>query len=328
MHDFIALGDVVTDAFIRLSDPRIHAEARDDKYELCLPFAEKVPFDDVYVVPAVGNAGNAAVSAAKLGLKTALVSNLGDDKNGEECLEALRDAGVETEFIRIQSGRTTNYHYVLWFKDDRTILVKHEDFSYGLPEIGTPKWLYFSSISGSAYPFHDKIAEYLENHPEINLAFQPGKFEIKLGLEKLQRLYKRANILFVNVEEAETILGMNTLGIEELIKRLQAAGPKIVVITDGTKGSHTYDGTNLYFQPPYPDPKPPYERTGAGDAFASTTVAALALEKTPTEALEWGAVNAMSVVQEIGAQKGLLTRPQIEKYLNNAPAEFQTKKLN
>jgi len=84
---------------------------------------------------------------------------------------------------------------------------------------------------------------------------------------------------------------------------------------------------NFWFQPPYPDPKPPFERTGAGDAFSSTTVAALALGNDLPTALSWGAINSMSVVQQIGAQKGLLTRPQIEKYLEDAPPDFRAKQL-
>jgi sugar/nucleoside kinase (ribokinase family) len=83
----------------------------------------------------------------------------------------------------------------------------------------------------------------------------------------------------------------------------------------------------MYQQAPYPDPKPPLERTGAGDSFSSTTVAAIALGQDLSAALQWGSINSMSVVQEVGAQKGLLTRSQIEAYLQKAPAEFQTKKL-
>ena len=36
------------------------------------------------------------------------------------------------------------------------------------------------------------------------------------------------------------------------------------------------------------------------------------------EALAWGPVNAMSVVQKIGAQAGLITRRTLEKYLREA----------
>ncbi len=44
--------------------------------------------------------------------------------------------------------------------------------------------------------------------------------------------------------------------------------------------------------------------------------------KTLEEALRWGPVNAMSVTQKVGAQKGLLTVPEIEALLAHAPATF------
>jgi len=78
----------------------------------------------------------------------------------------------------------------------------------------------------------------------------------------------------------------------------------------------------------YPDPKPPLDRTGAGDASTSSVVAALALGKPLAEALLWGPVNAMSVVQEIGAQKGLLSREALEHYLKNAPPEYAVTSLS
>ena len=79
----------------------------------------------------------------------------------------------------------------------------------------------------------------------------------------------------------------------------------------------------MFFMPPYPDQSPPYERTGAGDAFSSTFVSALALGKTPLEAITWAPINSMSVVQYIGAQEGLLTRKKLEEYLKNHPEEYK-----
>ena len=79
--------------------------------------------------------------------------------------------------------------------------------------------------------------------------------------------------------------------------------------------------------PMYPDPKPPVDRTGAGDATTSTIAVALALGKPLREALLWGPINAMAVVQEVGAQKGLLTREALERELANAPASYAVSAL-
>ncbi len=152
---------------------------------------------------------------------------------------------------------------------------------------------------------------------------------MKLGVENLSGLYKRSALFFCNVEEAKRILGIiEEIPIEELLKKMSALGPEIVIITDGPKGAHVYDQSNIWFMPTYPDTKPPYERTGAGDAFASTFTSALALDMSIPQALSWGPINSMSVVQQVGAQRGLLNREQLEKYLKDAPPEFKPQLLS
>ncbi len=327
--EFLSIGDIVTDAFIKLSEISASIVGTPDTsdYKICIPFAEKVPYEDVFIVPAVGNASNAAVSAARLGLNTALVTNLGDDREGRDCVATLKKNNVRTDFVKVNIGSKTNYHYILWYGAERTILIKHEDYPYTLPDIGNPKWIYFSSVNETAFPFHNTVADYLDAHPEIKLAFQPGKFEIKLGKDKLARLYQHAKIFFCNVEEANKILGLENSPIQELLKKMRDIGPEMVVITDGPKGAYGYDGGDMWFIESYPDPKPPYSRTGAGDAFSSTTVSAIALGKTLPEALAWGGINAMAVVQQVGANVGLLSREKLEEYLKNAPGEYTAKKI-
>ena len=329
--DFLVIGDTVIDAFIKLKDASIVGEPDTPEYKICLPFADKVPYEDVFVVNAVGNAANAAVAASRLGISSGLVSNLGDDQNGKDCLVSLQNNKVDTEFVKINPGVKTNYHYVLWYPPERTILIKHEKYNYTMPDVASkfsPKWIYFSSVSGDAFPFHNEVAEYLDKHPSIKLAFQPGKNEIKLGKEKLAELYKHSEIFFCNVEEAEKILGAEDLPIPELLKKIKELGPKNVVITDGPKGAYTYDGADIWFIEPYPDVKPPYDRTGAGDAFASTFVSAIILGKTLPEALAWAGVNSMSVVQGIGAQAGLLSREKLEEYLAKASENYKPTKIS
>jgi sugar/nucleoside kinase (ribokinase family) len=77
----------------------------------------------------------------------------------------------------------------------------------------------------------------------------------------------------------------------------------------------------------YPDPAPPVDRTGAGDSFSSTFTAAIIKGKDPAEALSWGPINSMSVVQYVGAQEGLLTMDKLEEYLHSRPEDYQPTKI-
>jgi len=151
--DVLAVGDVVTDAFIKLLDEQARVEKDDKGPRLSLPFATKVPFDHSEVVEAVGNAGNASVVFARLGFSSALVANVGSDQYGRDIIAALHKNDVDTRFVHINPGRKSNYHYVLWYKEDRTILIKHEEYAYHWPRfriIDIPKWVYFSSLSQHA----------------------------------------------------------------------------------------------------------------------------------------------------------------------------------
>lgn len=332
--DFVALGDMVIDAFIRLNDES-HAQINqkaDGSKDIILPFGDKIPFEFAKEVVAVGNSANAAVSAARLGLRTGLIVNIGADDNGKKCLRQLEAEGISTHFVRSHAGKNTNYHYVLWYKDERTILIKHELFEYSLPDIGIPKVLYLSSVSENALSFHDTLADYLDKNKSVQLVFQPGTYQMKWGTQKLSRIYKRTNIFFCNVEEAERILGIQSQPrsiefIKSLLDGIRALGPTLPVITDGPNGVYTYNQNStselnhdeIIHLDKYPDIAPPYERTGAGDAFASTFAVAQTLGLNIPDSLKWASINSMNVCQQIGAQEGLQTRAQIETYLRQAP---------
>ena len=266
-YDLIAIGDSTTDAFIKLKDASVHCNIDHEKCEICLRFKDKIPYEEVYVVPAVGNAANASVAAARLGLQSALISNVGDDYFGKEAIGALKNESVGIEFMTINDNKKTNYHYVLWYEDDRTILIKHQEYDYKLPYFNDPKWVYFSSLGENSLPFHEVFEKYMLEHPNIKLAFQPGTYQMKFGRKKLAGIYRRADVFISNKEEAQRILEVSEPDVKKLMKGMTELGPKVVVVTDGTKGAYAYDGTSAWFMPPYPDNKPPLERTGAGRIF-------------------------------------------------------------
>jgi sugar/nucleoside kinase (ribokinase family) len=350
--DILAIGDITTDAFIRLKDANAHCRVDTENNEICLPFAGKVPFEYVKAIMASGNAGNAAVAAARLGLSAGLVSDIGDDQSGRDSLVELQKNKVVTSFVKVHGNIPTNCHFVLWYDEDRTILVHHNEYDYRLPDALTgghsgrlglskglpPKWIYLTSLASNAFPYHMAIADYLESHPKVKLAFQPGTFQMQLGFEELKRVYARTDLFVVNVEEAERILKIDTTkmtksaekragDIKTMMKKIASYGPKMVAITDNTDGAYFYDGERSYHMPMYPDPRLAFERTGCGDAWTSTFVSALAMGKAPLEALVWAPVNPMSVAQFVGAQEGLLTLDQLEWWLTQAPDEYKPQEI-
>jgi ribokinase len=328
--DIMAVGDIVTDAFIKLFDDDAHTYNNEEGRWLALPYGMKVPFDRVEVVEGVGNAANAAVSFARLGLKSAFITNVGDDRYGRDMIRALHRNKVDTRFVRVNPDKASNYHYVLWYKEDRTLLVKHEEYDYHWPHLRPkeiPRWIYFSSISKNALEYHDDMADWLEDHTDVKLAFQPGTFQMEMGAKRLHRIYKRTEVLVLNREEAVIVGGGDHKDIDDLFEKLHALGPKTVVITDGAKGAYASGHEGRFKMPLYPDPKPPYDRTGAGDAFASTFVAELVRGTTIEGALQVAPINSMNVVQYTGAQKGLLDEEHLNALLRIAPHWYKPERM-
>ncbi|MBP9667730.1 carbohydrate kinase family protein [Candidatus Saccharibacteria bacterium] len=328
-QSLLAIGDIFTDAFIKLSEDVAHVETDDnDQKWINIPFGGRPPYEEVEIVQSVGPAPNSAVSFARLGLDASLLAWLGDDQPGKESLEYLAKQGVDVSLMSQKPQTKSNYYYVLRLGAERTILTKDENYDYVWKEPAqVPDWIYLASISEESWQLHVDLLAYLEAHPETKLVLQPGTFHFKWGIEKLKEVFARSYATIMNREEAVDMTGRSYDDVRELANGLHELGPQVVVITDGPNGSYASYDYKFVTMPNYPDPAPPYDRTGAGDAFASTIVAALAHGETMETALKWAPINSMSVVQKLGAQAGLLRREEIEKYLAEAPEEYRLKEL-
>lgn len=325
----LVIGDIFTDAFIQLADESAKIIKEADGHEwLALPFGQKPPYDHVDIVRSVGPSPNAAVSMARLGLQTELMAWVGDDATGKEAIEHLASEHVGTDHMVTEVGNKTSYWYVLRYGADRTMLVKSEKYKYEWQDPAeVPAWIYLAYIGEDSWPLHEKLVDYLARNPNVKFALQPGTFHFEWGIEKMKPLYEHAYITIMNREEAADVTGKPLESIHELAAGLHALGPKIVVITDGPKGSYaSFDGRVVTI-PNYPDPAAPLDRTGAGDAFASTIVSALAQGETMETALTWAPINSMSVVQKLGAQAGLLSKAEVQSYLTQAPTDYTVTEL-
>ncbi len=323
--DFVGIGDAVTDTFIELMHAWIENDNPTQNKELCMQFGGKMPYSNEVTVKGTGNALNATHAANKLGLKTGIITNLGDDEIGKQVIEAFDKKGIDTTHARQHPNTNTNHNYILRYQEERTILIQHHEYDYKLPKFKQgfgPKWLYLSSLAKNSLDHHFEIVEFLEKHPETKLAFQPGTFQIKLGYESLASLYESTEIFFCNKDEAMKILKTDDSNLKNLLSSMRELGPKIVVITDGPHGAYVYDGVKFYHGPMYPDPAKPVDRTGAGDSFSATFTVAIAKGFDIKTALLWGPINSMSVVQYVGAQAGHLTEKELLSYLKKAPADY------
>lgn len=317
MFDLISIGDTVVDTLVPLTEAEV-LEKNGLKL-LGLPYGAKLAVEQSISLVG-GNACNNAVGSARLGLKTAIYTNVGnkdDDEWDHRILAKLKKEKVDTRFVLETNDLPSNHNIILSFKGERTILVHHQNWEFKLPDLDKTRWIYLTSMSPSFINFGiiKEICNYLKRSG-AKLAYQPGTFQLKEGIKKNAEVLVLTEVFIINLEEGKTFLGyhmQDQVDIKKLLSKLADLGPKIVVITDGINGSFAYDGINYYQIKAFPSSLK--EMTGAGDAYATGLVAGFFYGKGLTEAMRFGAANGASVVEEIGPQAGLLTYDQMQQKL-------------
>ena len=329
--DIVFVGDTAADLYLTVADEAVTVQDGLDSRLLVLPFGAKLTCEVTCAVAAGGNSANAAVACARLGLRAAMVGYVGDDQPGREAVASLRSEGIDATFVRLDPSVPTNRNFVLRVGHERTILVHHEQHDCRwphLPPADVPTWLFLSSVGRDAHEYESQIVDWLEARPEVSLAFEPGTLQIARGAMQLDRLLRRSSVVVCNREEAATLTGEHP-GSDPvvLLDHMLSLGPEQVVITDGSAGAYGSDGVVHLVVPVFPDDAPVADRTGAGDAFASTLVAALASGLLLDEAMARAPVNSMRVVQQVGSQSGLLDDWTLEALLAGAPDAYRVREL-
>lgn len=319
-YDLISIGDSVIDAFSFINEAEVKCTLNKNECKLCVNYADKIPVEKFALCPA-GNASNNAVGASRLGLKTAIYSEIGNDSFGKIVVDNFRNNNVALDFINLNKNASTNLHTVISYQGERTIFVHHAKRDYKLPEFSeSPNWIYYTSLSQGFEKFQAELVSYVKKNPEIKVGFNPATYQLKSGLANLRNILEVTSAIFMNLEESKRLLNISEkeqTEIKTLHKKVFELGPKITVITDGSNGSTVFDGEKFYSLGLYDTPI--VDRTGVGDSFATGFIAALFYGMDIPTALKWGTINASGVIQKIGAQEGLMTKKEIESVLATNP---------
>lgn len=308
--DIISIGDTSLDAFLQIHNASLLCSLDKATCWFCLNYAEKIPVESINFLPG-GNACNNAIGSSRLGLKTALYTVLGDDDAGHRIMSHIKGEHVAPDYLQVEKNNPTNYSTVLNYKTERTILVYHDLRPYTLPKLAPANWIYLTSMGKGFEKVFKALARYL-NDNGTKLGFNPGTHQLLAGRKVLDPMLKLSDVFILNKEEALSLLGNHAqTPMQEIMRDLHILGPELVVVTDGNKGAYGFDGKHSYRMPPMPATV--VERTGAGDAFSTGLLAALAYKMPLAEALMWGSANAASVIEHIGPQAGLLTKEQMMK---------------
>ena len=257
----------------------------------------------------VGGGGvNSAITFARCGHEAVFMGNIARDPAGGAVVRALDREGVDSSYVNFLERRSTGTSVILLDikSGERTILTcrgaseQFGNFDEADLDLIQPDWLYVTTLRGDL----ETLARFLKHAHEmgVKVMFNPGVRELARA-DELMKLLKYVTILNVNKTEAARLVPGKLL--TELIYHL-GNYVEIAIITDGPMGGIASNGSEVYRFGIYEDAKVK-DATGAGDAFGSGFLAAVAKGKSFRSALMFASANSTAVVSKLGANKGILT---------------------
>jgi ribokinase len=307
----LTFGAATQDVFLAGKSLHARRDVRTRDYVEQFPLGAKIEVDNVYFDTG-GGATNAAVTFARQGMEAGYIGRIGHDPAGGEVVRALRREGVATDRIVYDPRLNTGYSTLLVAPGgERTVLV-YRGPSRELSAKDIPirrleaDWFYITTLAGN-FDLLEKLLKHANNHG-IQVALDPGNSELA-QIKKLRGLLPLVSVLKANAEELRTLFGGDNL--RDTVVRASDACP-YVVGTNGASGSYAAAAGKLYQAGTYQKVKV-VDRTGAGDAFGSGFVAALAKGLVIEDALTLGSANATSVVTQFGAKTGILKTQRVKR---------------
>lgn len=319
-YDAVAIGDALIDIFLRFHGESGVMHETQDACEVCIKLGTKVPIDHSSISLG-GDACNVSVGIARLGLRSALMAEIGDDDFAEKIKKDLDKDRVNEEFLIQTKGASSTFSVIFSVTNERTIFSRHikREHKFDFTNMSA-EWIYLTSLGEDWHEVYEKTSHFVKKNP-TKLAFSPGSHQLKEGRESFEEILPITDILFINREEGEKIAYGHDVHndttrkhIDTVLQDVKKLGPKVVSMTDGNRGSYAIDSHGEIFSQGTM-PSRTVEKTGVGDAYAAAFLGAMIQGKSITEAMKWGATNSASVIEHIGATVGLLTLPQLEKKL-------------
>lgn len=309
MYDVITIGSAVYDVFL-LSDrfQLLRSEAFEGGVGECVPLGGKIDVDQK-IESSGGGATNAAVTFARLGFSTACICRVGDDLYGPGIVTDLGRESVDTTFIRHVPGGSTGFSALLTAAGGERSILTHRGVSADFTPADIPwdalhaRWIYLTSLGGNI-GLTERIATQAARAGAM-IAWNPGRGELAAGLSAISATLAHTAVFQLNKEEAATLTHQDDpQDVRRVLVEHGLGG--VLIITNGHKGTHTFFKEHAWHS--NTTGVVSVSRTGAGDAFGSGVVAGLLKGLPLPEALALGTLNAESVIQQVGAKKGILKK--------------------
>jgi len=294
-------------------------------HQVGVPLAEVTSFD-AYVG---GCPTNIAVGARRLGLRSALLTAVGDDEVGEFVLGFLDREGVETRFIPHKPGHRTSAVIMsiqppdrfplTFYRDncaDRELTVSDVDHA----PISDAAVLVVSGTglshepSRSATMYAAARARAGSTTVIVDIDYRPDQWVDRTTFASaMQSLLRHAHIA-VGTEEEMTAALDRTGPLDRIAAALRQTGPETLVVKRGQAGARVYMRDEARVE------VPPFEVEvlnvlGAGDAFASGFIYGLRQGWPLARAARVGNATGAIVVTRHGCANFMPTWDEVEAFV-------------
>lgn len=271
-----------------------------------------------------GCAVNQSVGLVRLGVPASCYTVLGSDMVGEWIQKELGKEGVNVDLVINEDCPSGLSAIIVDQKSGERVIFSNQEANERMkivPEkLEGAEWISVSDPNGEWKKILDDIFMAAEK-TGARISFNPRGTNIQEDAGKVFEMAGRAEVFFINKDEAIEILTTRNLKPENLnderylLEELKNSGAKIVVITDGINGAWATDGEKFVFAEA--QAKKAVDTTGAGDAFSSGFLAAYVKGKSLEECLKWGTANGGNSVNFYGGVEGLLRENEMEEKIKN-----------
>ncbi|EKD86905.1 MAG: hypothetical protein ACD_37C00106G0002, partial [uncultured bacterium] len=209
MHSFdlLSIGNVTVDIFLSIPDASEHFSVTANK-ELVLKIGDKIHLEK-YDISLGGDASNVAIGVGRLGFSTTLAAETGYDEFLPKITKTLEKEGVDQSLLRRGQEKESCFSVIINYKGDRIIFAeeRQREHKFDFTQIET-KIVYLTSLGKQWIDAYEKALLFAEQNSS-RLIFNPGAHQIEEKNEIIGKVLKRCDLIFLNKEEAKTILGEN-----------------------------------------------------------------------------------------------------------------------
>ncbi len=253
-----------------------------------------------------------------------LVAVVGDDFP-IEFVNHLNTNGVNTEGLQVKEGEKSffwsgKYHNDMNSRDTITTeLNVLADFDPIIP--ATYQNCEYLMLGNLTPKIQQTVIERLTNRPKL-IVMDTMNFWMEIAMDDLLATIKMVDVLTINDEEARQLSGEYSL--VKAAAKIQAMGPKYLIIKKGEHGALLFHGKEIFYAPALPLEEV-FDPTGAGDTFAGGFIGYLAKTgdisfENMKNAVIYGSAMASFCVERFGTER-LVDLTETE--LNNRIAEFK-----